>query len=41
MTIVYKDGGQLDCSMIELCGDHIIADDMYVVPVLDIDFISD
>lgn len=41
MTIVYNDGGTLECSMMELCGDHIIADDMYVVQIMDIDFISD
>lgn len=41
MIINYKDGGKLQCTVIEIAGNDIIADEMYVIPVEDIADITD
>ena len=40
MTIIYKDGGKLECSNIEICGDMIYADDMYTISIDDVERIE-
>ena len=41
MTIIYKDGGKLECSSIEICGDMIYADDiMYAISIDDVERIE-
>lgn len=41
MTIVYVDGGKLECSTLTLCGNIIIADDIYIIYDYEIDYITD
>lgn len=40
MTIIYKDGGTLECSSIEVCGDAFYADDIYIIPIDDVELIE-
>jgi hypothetical protein len=37
MKVIYKDGSVLECYEIIFAGDHIICDDIYIVPIEDID----
>lgn len=41
MKIYYKDGGILECCEIQFGGDTIYADDIYTVPIDDVDHIED
>ena len=41
MTINYKDGGTLECSVIEINGSDVIANEMWVIPIKDIADITD
>lgn len=41
MTIIYTDGGKLECSKIELYGNTIVADDIYQIRDYEIDYITD
>lgn len=41
MKIIYNDGSILECSTIEISGNHIYADDIYVVNVDDIEIIEE
>ena len=41
MRVVYKDGGVLTCSRIEFYELAIYADEVYVVPYDEIDYVED
>ena len=41
MKIIYKDGSALECYTIEICGGELYCDDMYIVPVDDVERIED
>ena len=41
MKIIYNAGGILECSTIEISGNYIYADDIYVVNVDDIEIIEE
>ena len=41
MTIIYKDGGKLECSSIEIYGNTLYADDIYIIPIDDVELIED
>lgn len=41
MTIIFKDGGKLETSEIKIIGSEIIASDIYIVPIEDIEIITD
>ena len=41
MKIYYLDGGVLDCVSVTFCGDTLIADDIYNVPISEIDRIEE
>ncbi len=36
MRIIYYDGGVLECEEIYFCEDSIIADDIYIVPLVEV-----
>ena len=40
MTIVYKDGGLLSCSTVEVSCRELFCDDVYIVPIEDVDHIE-
>lgn len=41
MKIIFKDGGTLETSEIVIAGSEIIASDIYIVPLEDIEIITD
>ena len=41
MQIVYCDGSILECSKIEIYGKDLYADDCYIVPLCDVEKITD
>lgn len=41
MTINYKDGSQLHCTVISFCWPDLIADEMWAIPIDDIADITD
>lgn len=41
MTIIFKDGGKLETSEIIITGSEIVASDIYIVPIEDIEVITD
>lgn len=41
MQIIYNDGGVLTCSRIEISGNKLYADDMYIVSLDDVQVILD
>lgn len=41
MTIIYKDGGRLDCSTIEVYGSDLFCDDLYTVSTDEVERIED
>lgn len=40
MTIVYNDGGRLECSTIEIFGNQIVADGIYTAYDYEVDHIE-
>ena len=41
MSIVYYDGSELECSSIYVTADELIADDIYVVPLIEVQRIEE
>lgn len=41
MQINYKDGGRLECTVIEIAGTDLIADEIWVIPIDEIADITD
>jgi len=41
MIITYYDGGKLECSRVEIYGENLIADDVYIVPLIEINSIEE
>lgn len=41
MQINYKDGSTLECTVIEIAGADLIADEMYVIPIDEVADITD
>ena len=41
MTIIYKDGGFLNCSSIEICGNVLYVDQIYEVHIDEVESIID
>lgn len=41
MTIIYKDGSKLECSSIKIYSGSFYVDDMYFIPIDDVELIED
>lgn len=41
MTIIYKDGGMLECYTIEIYGSYLFCDDIYTVSTDEVERIED
>ena len=41
MKIIYSDGGELECYSIEVCGDTMYADGIYIVPISEVNSIEE
>lgn len=40
MRIIYNDGSVLECNHIEIIGDRLFCDEVYIVDIYDIDHIE-
>ena len=41
MKIIYTDGGVLECSYIKVWGGELVADDIYVIPLDEVESIEE